>query len=105
MHVNFRGLLLQTPPTTLAPLVSLPWPSLFGRRGFEDLIKPGEAAAIGQSGYKAVDYRDLALCLMQVEGTTYWQKYFEAMKPPWRGRMSGFCLATKGSLVVIGLEA
>lgn len=37
-----------------------------------------KAAAIGQSGY-------------QVAGAGYWQKYFEAMKPPWRG-----------SLVVIG---
>jgi len=37
-----------------------------------------KAAAIGQSGYK-------------VEGKGYWQKYLEAMKPPWRG-----------SLVVIG---
>jgi len=37
-----------------------------------------KAAAIGQSGY-------------HVEGSGYWQKYFEAMKPPWRG-----------SLVVIG---
>jgi hypothetical protein len=37
-----------------------------------------KAAAIGQSGYS-------------VQGSGYWQKYFEAMKPPWRG-----------SLVVIG---
>jgi len=37
-----------------------------------------KAAAIGQSGY-------------EVAGKGYWQKYFEAMKPPWRG-----------SLVVIG---
>mmetsp|Transcript_61481 Transcript_61481/g.146637 ORF Transcript_61481/g.146637 Transcript_61481/m.146637 type:complete len:273 (-) Transcript_61481:114-932(-) len=37
-----------------------------------------KAAAIGQSGY-------------QVAGQGYWQKYFEAMKPPWRG-----------SIVVIG---
>merc|ERR1740138_1625898 len=37
-----------------------------------------KAAAIGQSGY-------------HVQGAGYWQKYFEAMKPPWRG-----------SLVVIG---
>jgi len=37
-----------------------------------------KAAAIGQSGY-------------HVEGAGYWQKYFEAMKPPWRG-----------SVVVIG---
>lgn len=31
-----------------------------------------KAAAIGQSGYA-------------VGGSGYWQKYFEAMKPPWRG--------------------
>jgi len=31
-----------------------------------------KAAAIGQSGY-------------HVQGAGYWQKYFEAMKPPWRG--------------------
>jgi hypothetical protein len=37
-----------------------------------------KAAAIGQSGY-------------HVQGSGYWQKYFEAMKPPWRG-----------SVVVIG---
>lgn len=37
-----------------------------------------KAAAIGQSGY-------------HVEGAGYWQKYFQAMKPPWRG-----------SVVVIG---
>jgi len=37
-----------------------------------------KAAAIGQSGY-------------HVEGAGYWQKYLEAMKPPWRG-----------SVVVIG---
>jgi len=37
-----------------------------------------KAAAIGQSGYS-------------VQGSGYWQKYLEAMKPPWRG-----------SLVVIG---
>jgi len=37
-----------------------------------------KAAAIGQSGY-------------HVEGAGYWHKYFEAMKPPWRG-----------SVVVIG---
>jgi|EP00927_Polykrikos_kofoidii_P011240 hypothetical protein len=37
-----------------------------------------KAAAIGQSGY-------------EVSGTGYWQKYFQAMKPPWRG-----------SIVVIG---
>lgn len=37
-----------------------------------------KAAAIGQSGY-------------HVAGAGYWQKYFQAMKPPWRG-----------SLVVIG---
>merc|ERR1740127_448012 len=37
-----------------------------------------KAAAIGQSGY-------------HVQGAGYWQKYFEAMKPPWRG-----------SVVVIG---
>jgi len=33
-----------------------------------------KAAAIGQSGY-------------HVQGSGYWQKYFEAMKPPWRGSM------------------
>lgn len=37
-----------------------------------------KAAAIGQSGY-------------HVKGAGYWQQYFEAMKPPWRG-----------SVVVIG---
>lgn len=33
-----------------------------------------KAAAIGQSGY-------------EVAGKGYWQKYFEAMRPPWRGSM------------------
>jgi len=33
-----------------------------------------KAAAIGQSGYK-------------VEGSGYWQRYLEAMKPPWRGSL------------------
>lgn len=34
-----------------------------------------KAAAIGQSGY-------------EVAGQTYWQKYFQAMKPPWRGSLA-----------------
>lgn len=34
-----------------------------------------KAAAIGQSGY-------------EVGGKGYWQKYFEAMKPPWRGSLA-----------------
>ncbi|CAK9044348.1 unnamed protein product, partial [Durusdinium trenchii] len=46
-----------------------------------------KAAAIGQSGYKAVrrGLLDMSKLWHQVEGSGYWQKYFEAMKPPWRG--------------------
>jgi hypothetical protein len=63
--------------TTGAAPLPLPY---FGAAGVSALafFPFWKAAAIGQSGY-------------HVEGAGYWQKYFEAMKPPWRG-----------SVVVIG---
>eukprot|EP00928_Gymnodinium_smaydae_P053681 TRINITY_DN37610_c0_g1_i1.p1 TRINITY_DN37610_c0_g1~~TRINITY_DN37610_c0_g1_i1.p1 ORF type:complete len:273 (+),score=49.95 TRINITY_DN37610_c0_g1_i1:57-875(+) len=64
----------------MAPAASSNPTSYFAASGISALafFPLWKAAAIGQSGY-------------EVAGKGYWQKYFEAMKPPWRG-----------SLVVIG---
>ncbi|OLQ06429.1 hypothetical protein AK812_SmicGene10278 [Symbiodinium microadriaticum] len=58
---------------------------------------PLAAAAIGQSGYQALVFKVPGksssprmglsgswLKVQKVAGQGYWQKYFEAMKPPWR---------------------
>mmetsp|Transcript_76042 Transcript_76042/g.137269 ORF Transcript_76042/g.137269 Transcript_76042/m.137269 type:complete len:273 (+) Transcript_76042:59-877(+) len=64
----------------MAPAASSNPTSYFAAAGISALtfFPLWKAAAIGQSGY-------------EVAGAGYWQKYFQAMKPPWRG-----------SVVVIG---
>lgn len=60
-----------------SPVLPLPYFAAAGVSAFV-FFPFWKAAAIGQSGYA-------------VQGAGYWQRYLEAMKPPWRG-----------SLVVIG---
>jgi len=61
---------------SMAPAASSNPASYFAASGVSALafFPLWKAAAIGQSGY-------------EVAGKGYWQKYFEAMKPPWRGSM------------------
>ena len=77
-------------------------------------LQPLDSQATRQGkGWIGLDLRG-ALCgeNLQVEGKGYWQKYFEAMKPPWRGEIcwlshpGGGCFGkSPGSLVVIGVAA